>query len=170
MTGHASGNFQTSGFPFDKSLPLGRAKRACLCARLLAIFSAHRRTALLTMCFSSMCFGFTAKLGRRTAEAAHLCTFPLVCAHFRTLVHISALPVLSILKRNRIAVELDTPMPFPPPYFSGKYLSSFRIHRNYLNTNWIHPELSTCRLSAHVSYKLSRMTLSVWRRSANHSA
>ena len=56
---------------------------------------------------------FTAKLGRRTAEAAHLCTFPLVCAHFRTLVHISALPRVIHPQRNRIAVELDTPHAFP---------------------------------------------------------
>ena len=87
-------------FLFDKSLPLGRAKRACLCARLLAIFSAHRRTALLTICFSSMYFGFYGKVRGRMAEVAHLCAFPLVCAHFRTLVHVSALSVSSFLKET----------------------------------------------------------------------
>ena len=76
-------------FLFDKSLPLGRAKRACLCARLLAIFSAHRRTALLTMCFSSMCFGFYGKVRETYGGScsfvhvsARLCTFPHISAHF----------------------------------------------------------------------------------------
>ena len=47
------------------------------------------------------------------AEVAHLCAFPLVCAHFRTLVHVSALLRVVLPQRNRIAVELDTPHIFP---------------------------------------------------------
>ena len=42
-------------------------------------------------CVSVPCASFfTAKLGRRTAEVAHLCTFPHISTHFCTLVRISA--------------------------------------------------------------------------------
>ena len=75
------------------------------------------------------------------AEVAHLCTFPHISARF------CALRVV-LPQRNRIAVELDTPMPFPLPYFSGKCLSSFRIHSKWLLYNVLWTEELRGRLSA----------------------
>ena len=128
-----TGKEKETGRYLHKSLPLGKAKRACLCARLLAIFSTHRRTALFTICFSSMCFVFTAKLGGRTAKGARLCTFPHGSAGLCTFTF--------------------TPMPSFLHAFSRKWTSSFRIPRNPFKARRIHPELPILHLSAHVRRK-----------------
>ena len=121
-----TGKEKEMGRYLHKSLPLGRGKLAWFCARLFAIFSAHRRTALFTMCFSSMCFVFTAKLGGRTAKAARLCTFPHGSAGLCTFLSFS---VPSVPQKDRIAVAPSIPCLLPSIPFPGYlfHLSGYSI-------------------------------------------
>ena len=50
------------------------------------------------------------------------------------------------------------------------FLCQMKILHNPFKTNRIHPEFPIFHLSAHVRDKLSRVPLSVWRTSENHSA
>ena len=98
------------------------------------------------------------------------CTFVHISARFRRFVYVPELLRAVRSSKRQDSRRPQHPMPSSLHTFSRISLSCFRILHNPFKTNRIHPEFPIFHLSAHVRDKLSRVPLSVWRTSENHSA